>query len=122
MARKVYHKHSNIKNLKVKQFKKADLNNPVKEKTLRNGDSLTLDSANDSYYLEFQIKGNEYCTVDFAKTYGVEKFTRKKDENNPQIDRLIFKVENLAAPYSTAPEPADDDVEVKDPDDVPIEG
>lgn len=123
MARKVHNKHSKIKNLQVKQFT-TDPKNPIKEGNIKNGKSLELDnSVNGSYFLEFQIPGNRYCTIDFDKTYGVEKFTRKKDENNPQIDRILFKVENLAGPYdgSESPEPVDDDVDVVDPDNHPIE-
>lgn len=120
MARKVLHNHSNIKKLHIKQFT-TDRSNPDKEGTIKKNESLKLDdSVNGSYYLEFQIPGNRYCTIDFDKTYGVEKFTRKKDENNPQMDRILFKVENLAGPYSGSPEPADDNVDVKDPDEEPI--
>lgn len=120
MARIVHHEHNHIKDLKVKQFKKSDLTTPVTDETLKKGESVTLESANDPYYLEFQVKGNEYCTIDFDKTYGVKKFTRKKHEQNPQIDRLIFKVENLASTYDNSPKPDDDNVKVKDPDDEPF--
>ncbi len=121
MARYVKHDHPNVKEIHVKQFTN-DRSNPIKEGTIKNGESLELDSTvSGSYFLEVQIPGNRYCTINFAKTYGVKKFTRKKDDDHPQMDRILFLVENLAGPYDGSPKPDDDDVEVKEPDIEPIE-
>ncbi len=123
MARKIHNNHSKIKELHFKQYLK-DPDNHFEKGTVRDGKSKILDNSEEEYYLEFQIPGNRYCTVNFDKTYGVKKFTRKKDDDNPQNDRLIFRVVNLNGPFdgSKPPKPADDDVEVKEPDNEPFIG
>lgn len=124
MARKVKHNHPLIKDIRVKQFKKGNYRNPKKEGTIEDGKDLELDtSLKGYYYLSFQVPENSHSTVNFGRKYQVDKCTRKKDPDNPKMDLVIFRVANVSKPHTDlpAPEPADEDIEVKDPDSVPIE-